>query len=195
MLPWWARDRGFGLFTITTGFIAWVAAGILVLERIELYKNPDYVTSCDVNPWISCGTVMKTEQAGIFGFPNPFFGIVCFAVVVTIGFTLLAGATKLQRWFWICFQLGITAALGLVIWFWHQALYEINALCLYCMVVWTMVIPLFVFTTGRNVLNGVIPASEGVKKLFREWSWIITAILWLLVAATVILRFPNAFFG
>lgn len=195
VLPWWARDRGFGLFTIITGFIAWVAAGILVLERIELYKNPDYVTSCDVNPWISCGTVMKTEQAGIFGFPNPFFGIVCFAVVVTIGFTLLAGATKLQRWFWICFQLGVTAALGLVIWFWYQALYEINALCLYCMVVWTMVIPLFVFTTGRNVLNGVIPAGDGVKKLFREWSWIITAIPWLLVAATVILRFPNAFFG
>jgi len=195
VLPWWAKDRGFGLLLIATGFISWLAAGKLVLERIELYKNPDYITSCDINPWISCGTVMKSAQAGIFGFPNPFFGIVCFAVVVTIGMMLLAGASKLQRWFWICFQVGTTAAMGLVIWFWSQALYEINALCPYCMIVWAMTIPLFVFTTARNVITGVIPAGEGVKKFFAEWSWIVTAILWVLVAASVVLRFPNAFFG
>ncbi|WP_347037295.1 vitamin K epoxide reductase family protein [Glutamicibacter halophytocola] len=159
VLPWWAKDRGFGLVLIATGFISWLAAGTLVLERIELYKNPDYVTSCDINPWISCGTVMRSEQAGIFGFPNPFFGIVCFAIVITIGVVLLAGASKLQRWFWICFQIGVTAAMGLVIWFWSQALYEINALCPYCMVVWAMTIPLFVFTTARNVVTGVIPAG------------------------------------
>lgn len=195
VLPWWAKDRGFGLFIIVAGFIAWISAGILVLERIALYKDPGYTTSCDINPWISCGTVMKSEQAGILGFPNPFFGIVCFAVVIAIGFALLAGAKNLQRWFWLSFQLGVTAALGLVIWFWSQALYEINALCPYCMVVWAMVIPLFVFTTARNVLTGVIPAGAGVKKFFREWSWIVTAILWLLVIASIILRFPMAFFG
>ncbi|MHC6176856.1 vitamin K epoxide reductase family protein [Glutamicibacter endophyticus] len=194
VLPWWATGRGFGLFAIVTGAIAWIAAGILVLERLELFKNPDYVTSCDLNPWVSCGTVMKSWQASLFGFPNPLLGIVGFAIVITIGMGLLSGANY-GRWFWYGMQVGITAALVFIIWLWSQALYEINALCPYCMVVWAMVIPLFVFTTARNAVHGLFGKSAGLRKFFTEWSWIVTAILWVLVAASVVLRFPNAFFG
>jgi len=194
VLPRWAKDRGFGIFTVVTGVIAWIASGVLVLDRLALYKNPDYVTSCDINPWISCGTVMKSWQAELLGFPNPLLGIVGFAIVITVGMALLAGA-RFARWYWVGFQIGITLAMVFIIWLWSQALYDISALCLYCMVVWAMVIPLFVHTTARNVIHGVIPAGAGVKKFFAEWSWVITVVLLLVVAATVVLRFPNAFFG
>ena len=141
-VPRMARARPFGLFLVLTGAVAWVASGILVLERIALYKDPDYVTSCDFNPWVSCGTVMKSTQAALLGFPNPFLGIVGFGIVITIGMALLAGA-RFARWYWVGVQVGVTLAMVFIVWLWSQALYEINALCPYCMVVWAMMIPMF----------------------------------------------------
>lgn len=193
-VPRLARDRGFGILLVVTGAVSWIASGILVLERLELYKDAGYVTSCDVNPWVSCGVVMKTWQAALFGFPNPLIGIVGFAVVVTVGASLLAGA-RFARWYWACFQAGVTAAFAFVVWLWSQALYEINALCLYCMVVWAMVIPLFVYTTARNILRGVLPAGPRLRAAAAEWPWVATTLLLILCAASVFLRFMNAFLG
>ena len=193
-LPALRRDAPFGIFLVLTGAVAWIASGILVLERLALYKNPDYVTSCDFNPWVSCGTIMKSSQAALLGFPNPFLGIVGFGIVITIGMALLAGA-KFARWYWLGLQAGVTLALVFCIWLWSQALYEINALCLYCMVVWAMMIPMFMFTTARNIAHGVLPASAALKKFTAEWTWVITVLLLVLTAASVFLRFPQAFLG
>lgn len=193
-LPSLARARPFGLFLVLTGAVAWIASGILVLERIALYKDPGYVTSCDFNPWVSCGTVMKSTQAALLGFPNPFLGIVGFAIVITIGMALLAGA-EFARWYWIGIQAGVTLAMVFIIWLWSQALYEINALCPYCMVVWAMVIPMFLYTTARNIAHGVIPAPAAVRRAAGEWTWVAVTVLLLITAATIVLRFPGAFVG
>ncbi|PQZ93610.1 hypothetical protein CQ018_08055 [Arthrobacter sp. MYb227] len=193
-LPTLSRNAPFGILLVLTGAVAWIASGILVLERLALYKNPDYVTSCDFNPWVSCGTIMKSSQAALLGFPNPFLGIVGFGIVITIGMALLAGA-KFARWYWLGLQAGVTLAMVFIIWLWSQALYEINALCLYCMVVWAMMIPIFSYTTARNIAHGVIPASAGFKRFTAEWTWVITIVLLLLTAASVFIRFPQAFLG
>ena len=50
-LPGFARRRPFALVLLVTGVIGWVASAILVLERLQLYKDPGHVTSCDINPW------------------------------------------------------------------------------------------------------------------------------------------------
>lgn len=192
--PRMVRARGFGLLLVLTGAVAWIASGILVLERIALYKNPDYVTSCDFNPWVSCGTVMKSTQAALLGFPNPFLGVVGFGIVITIGMALLAGA-RFARWYWIGVQIGVSLAMVFIIWLWSQALYEINALCLYCMIVWAMMIPMFLYTTARNIAHGVIPASAAVRHFVAEWTWVATTVLLVLTAASIVLRFPGAFFG
>jgi hypothetical protein len=81
------------------------------------------------------------------------------------------------------------------VWLWSQALYEIGALCIYCMVVWAMVIPLFVYTTARNLRAGVIPAGPHVRAFAAEWAWVVTALLLVLTAGSVFLRFMNAFLG
>jgi len=188
------RDRSFGWLVVVTGVVSWLASGTLVLERLALYRDPGHITSCDINPWVSCGTVMKSWQAALFGFPNPLIGIVGFGIVITVGMALLAGA-RFARWYWIGFQTGITLAFAFCVWLWSQALYEIGALCIYCMVVWAMVIPLFVYTTARNLRAGVIPAGPRVRAFAAEWAWVVTAVLLLLTAGTVFLRFMNAFLG
>lgn len=192
-LPGWASDKGFGWIVTITGLVSFIASFILVLERLEVYKDPGHITSCDINPWVSCGTVMRSWQAALFGFPNPIIGIIGFAVVITIGVSLIAGA-RFPRWYWIGFQTGITLASIFLIWLWSQAVYVINALCIYCMIVWAMMIVLFFTTAARNVFTDVTPMGERAKRFFAGWTWMLVALLVIAVAASIFFRFMNAFF-
>jgi len=40
------------------------------VEKIELLLNPAYVPSCNLNPIVSCGSVMTTPQGVGAGFPQ-----------------------------------------------------------------------------------------------------------------------------
>ena len=193
-LPGFARHRPFALVLLVTGVIGWVASAILVLERLQLYKDPGHVTSCDINPWVSCGQVMGTWQSELFGFPNPLIGIVAFAVVITTAMTILAGA-RLGRWYWAGLQVGVTLGAVFVIWLWSQALFAIYILCLYCMIVWAAMIPLFLLLTVRNLAHGVIPAPPRLVRFATEWAWTLVAIAYVAVAASVFFRFFSTFTG
>ena len=156
------RDRPFAWLLLITGVVGWLASGTLVLEKLEVLKDPGHVTVCDVNPWISCGQVMQTPQSSVFGFPNMFIGIVAFAVIITTAMGMLAGA-RFARWYWLGLQAGVTLGFVFVVWLWSQALYSIHILCPFCMVVWAVMIPLFVWVTVRNVSNGVIRAARRAR--------------------------------
>ncbi|WP_067138657.1 vitamin K epoxide reductase family protein [Microtetraspora malaysiensis] len=157
------------------GLIGLAAAFALTVEKIALLKDPDYVPSCSINPVLSCGSIMKTPQAELFGFPNPLLGVASFAVLVTVGAALLAGA-RFHRWFWYGLQLGATLGVVFVHWLIYQSLFVIGALCPYCMIVWAVTIPTFVYVTLRN-----FPA----RRLTRYHSVIVA--LWFLAVITLIL--------
>ncbi len=144
------------------GAIGFLAAMILTIEKIELIKNPAYVPSCNISPLISCGSVMKTWQASAFGFPNSLIGIAGFAIVTTTGVALLAGA-MFKKWYWRGLQLGTLFGVGFVTWLMYQSVYRIKALCPYCMVVWSVVIPIFWYTTLYNLREGNIPTPKKLK--------------------------------
>ncbi|WAP53019.1 vitamin K epoxide reductase family protein [Arthrobacter sp. ATA002] len=188
------QERGFAWILLVTGIVGWLASGVLVLERLRVYADASYITSCDISPWVSCGTVFQTPQAAIFGFPNPLIGIVAFAVIITTAMAMLAGA-RFQRWYWLGLQAGVTLGMVFVVWLWSQALFDIYVLCLYCIVVWAAMIPLFVFTTIRNLAHGVLPAPAGLVKFVSEWAWVIVALLWVATAASIFFRFMNSFVG
>jgi uncharacterized membrane protein len=188
------QERGFAWILLITGVIGWAASAVLVLERLRVYADANYITSCDINPWVSCGTVFQTWQASIFGFPNPLIGIVAFAVVITTAVAMLAGAS-FKRWYWLGLQAGVTLGMVFVVWLWSQALFDIYVLCIYCIVVWTAMIPMFVFTTILNMAQGVLPAPAGLVKFTSEWAWVIVALLWVATAASIFFRFINSFLG
>lgn len=192
--PTMARDKPFGWFLIVTGLVSWLASATLVLERLSLYADPNAKVSCDVNTWISCGSVMKTQQAALLGFPNPFIGVAAFVVIITTGVVLLAGA-QLSRWYWIGMQVGVTAGFALVCWFWFQAVYVIATLCPYCMIVWAMMIPLFIWLTVRNVVHGVIPAPPGLTKFLKDWVWVIVGLVYVGVLASIFFKFMYLIIG
>ncbi|KHL01930.1 vitamin K epoxide reductase family protein [Sinomonas humi] len=182
----------FAWLLLITSVVGWLASGELVLEKLQKLANPNFVTVCDVNPWVSCGEVMSTWQSSLFGFPNMFIGIVAFAITLTAAMGLFAGAV-FRRWYWVCFQVGVTLGFAFFVWLWSQALYAIGILCPLCMVVWAMMIPMFVWTTIRNLQHGVIPAPPGLVKTLGEWGWIIVAILYVGVIASIFFRFLPMF--
>lgn len=188
------RVKPFGWLLLVTGVIGWLASGALTLEKLAAFKDPNHVTSCDINPWVSCGKVMQTWQSSVFGFPNMFIGLVAFAVLITTGMAILSGA-RLARWYWLGLQAGVTLGFAFVVWLWSQALYSINVLCPLCMVVWAMMIPLFVWTTLRNITHRVIRLPRAPTRHAGHYGWIITVALYLAVTATIVFAFSHVFLG
>ncbi|MFD9697875.1 vitamin K epoxide reductase family protein [Lentzea sp. NPDC059081] len=158
------------------GAIGLVASFVLTIEKIALLKDPFYIPTCSINPVLSCGSVMKTAQAEVFGFPNPLLGIVGFAVVTTVGVLLVAGVS-LPSWVWIGLQVGVTFGVLFVHWLIVQSLYEIRALCPYCMVVWAVTIPIFWYVTLRNIR----PAFQ--------WHSVVLVLWYLVIAGGVLQAF------
>ena len=164
-------NQSIGYILAICGIIGFFAAFILTVEKIELIKNPSYVPSCSISPLLSCGSVMKTPEASVFGFANSLIGVMGFTVVATIGMAIIAGA-KFKRWFWLGLQVGTIFGIGFVHWLIYQSVFDIGKLCPYCIVVWSVMIPIFVYTTLYNLRFGNITVPAKLKsvnafKIFR----------------------------
>ncbi|MEW1757409.1 vitamin K epoxide reductase family protein [Streptomyces cyaneofuscatus] len=173
------------------GAIGFLAAFTLTVEKIALLKDPSYSPSCSINPILSCGSVMTTPQAEVFGFPNPLLGIAGFAVVTALGVVLLTGAV-LPRWMWWGLQAGVLFGVVLVHWLIFQSLYRIGALCPYCMVVWTVMIPVFWYTTVHILTRGYLPVPDGMRRSARAvagYHGVVLTAWYLLIAVLILERF------
>lgn len=142
--------RRLGLLLLVGGLVGFAAAFVLTVEKFLLLTNPFYVPSCTVNDVVSCGPVISSPQAELFGFPNPLLGIAGFAVVAASGAALLGGA-RLAGWYWAGLQAGATLAAVFVSWLVVQSLFVMGALCPYCMAVWAVTYTLFWYLTLRNL--------------------------------------------
>jgi hypothetical protein len=95
---------------------------------------------------------------------------------------LLAGA-RFARWFWIAFNVGITGALAFVIWLISQSIFVLGTLCPWCMLVWSVTIPLFWIVTSRNLAEGVFGQRlVGVGRFLRSWAIPIVIVCYGVVA-------------
>ena len=179
------------LMTIA-GAIGLAAAVQLTIDKFTLLQDKidgvETNLACDVSAFVSCGGVMESPQGEAFGFPNPIIGIVGFSVVTALGVVLWTGAA-LPRWMWAGLQLGVIFGIGFVTWLQYQSIYELDLLCPYCMVVWVVMIPLFVYVTAHN-LRGVAPDS-GVTRLVSNWSLLIVALWYIGVASAIWFHFGD----
>lgn len=180
-------SRWLGIGLSVGGLFGLVAAVVLLVERIALLKDPDYIPTCSINPILSCGSVMTTPQAEAFGIPNPIIGVAGFAAILMVGAAILAGAV-FRSWFWVGVQIGVTFAVVFVHWLIYQSLYVIGALCPYCMIVWAVTIPIFLLTTVhtlqplRRTRHGVLSKVIAVATEYRgavltAWYLVILALI------------------
>ncbi|MER7582118.1 vitamin K epoxide reductase family protein [Kitasatospora sp. NPDC097691] len=181
--------RAYAILLFLAGLIGLAASAVLTFDKLRILENPSYVPSCNINPVISCGSVMRTAQAEVFGFPNPLLGLAAFGALAAIGAGLLAGAAY-RRWFWLGLHAGTALGVVFVHWLVDQALYDIGALCPYCMVVWATVVVLFWYTTLHNLRTGVIPVGPRLRVVVREaarYHWALP-VLWAAVIALLVLN-------
>jgi uncharacterized membrane protein len=187
-LPW---------ILVVCGAIGLACALVIMYDKVELLKDPAFRPGCDLNPIVSCGSVMESKQASAFGFPNPFLGIVGFSVAVATGMAILAGATKLKRWYWLGLQAGVIFGVCFIHWLFYQSVYHINALCPYCMGVWVMTITLFWYVTLYNIQTGVI-RLRGTAQQIGFWlrrHHLDILVVWFLVIAFFILKHFWYYYG
>lgn len=161
---------------LISGLVGTLASVVLVVERIELLENPDYVPSCSIGPILSCGSVMQSWQASAFGISNPIIGVATFPLVFATGAALLAGA-RLAAWYWWGLLVGCLAATVFTHWLAWQSLYDIGALCPYCMVAWVATMTGLLATASHLARAGRLPrflASYAPSIMF---GWIALMVL------------------
>jgi uncharacterized membrane protein len=172
------------------GMIGIAASIELIIQKIAVLNNPDFVPNCDINPVLSCGSVINTEQASLFGFPNPVLGVIGFTIVIMFGALLFAGV-QLPRTMWLGLNLGALAGMFFVIWLVGQSLYVIGALCPWCMVVWSVTIPIFWQVTVDNLSSKKLSFGKSFSEIVVALKWILIGASYLIVIGLIFVRWSD----
>jgi uncharacterized membrane protein len=177
-------------WVLIAGVIGLAASMTLTVEKIDLLRNPSYVPSCNINPIVSCGSVMVTPQASVLGFPNSLLGLVGFTVVIVTG-VLAVAKVRLPQWYWIGLTVGILIGAAFVHWLIFQSLYRIGALCPYCMVVWVVTVSLLVAVASIAFRPALHRRQTGAAWALYQWRWSIAALWFTAVFLLIMVRFWN----
>ena len=172
------------------GLIGIFASIELIVQKIAVLSNPDFVPNCDINPVLSCGSVINTDQASLFGFPNPVLGVIGFTIVIMFGALLLAGV-ELPKPMWLGLNLGALAGMIFVIWLVIQSLYVIGALCPWCMVVWSITIPIFWQVTTDNLESKRLSLGKTLSEIIVTLKWILVGASYLIIMALIFVRWQD----
>ncbi|MFG3180882.1 MULTISPECIES: vitamin K epoxide reductase family protein [Streptomyces] len=168
-------SRPFALLLVLCGAAGLLASWVITLDKFKLLEDPDFVPGCSLNPVLSCGSVIESDQAEVFGFPNPMLGLVTYGIVVCVGVSLLAGAA-FPRWYWLAFEAGCLFGIGFVSWLQFESLYRINALCLWCCLAWIATITLFWYVTSFVIRAGLLPAPAAVRSFLDDFTWVLPVL-------------------
>ncbi|MDP4666749.1 MAG: vitamin K epoxide reductase family protein [Candidatus Nanopelagicales bacterium] len=175
---------------VVGGIIGIFASIELIIQKISVLSDPTFVPNCDINPVLSCGSVISTEQASLFGFPNPVLGVIGFTVVIMFGALLFAGV-ELPRSMWLGLNFGALAGMIFVIWLVSQSLYVIGALCPWCMVVWAITIPIFWQVTTDNLASNRLSLGKSLSEIIVTLKWILVAGSYLIIAGLIFIRWSD----
>jgi uncharacterized membrane protein len=174
-------------WVLIAGVIGLISSMTLTVEKIDILLNPSYVPSCNINPIVSCGSVMVTPQASVLGFPNPLLGLVGFTVVIVTG-VLAVAKVPLPQWYWAGLTVGVLIGSAFVHWLIFQSLYRIGALCPYCMVVWVVTIALLV-VVASIAFRPALQHQTGLGWVLYQWRWSIAALWFTAVFLLIMVRF------
>lgn len=186
-LPW---------ILVIGGVIGILASAMITIEKFDLLKNPGSTFICDLNPVISCGNVMQTPQAEVFGFMNPLIGLIGFPVLVAIGMAMFAGA-KFKRWFWLGLEIGLSLGIIFAYWLLYQSIYNIGALCPYCLSVDVALTTIWWYVTLYLFGKGYARLPQKLQKVgtFARKHHLDILIFWFLLVTVVIFNHFWYYFG
>jgi uncharacterized membrane protein len=187
LLPW---------ILVIGGLLGIIASYEITADKFKLLKDSHFQPACDLNPIISCGSVMQSKQANAFGFMNTYIGLIGFPILVTSGMAMLAGA-KLKRWYWLGMQAGLTLGTFFAYWLLFESVYRIRALCPWCLTVDVVLTTMFWYVTLYNFHMGNLRLPAQLQKLgqFVKKHHLDLLLVWFLAVTTLILQHFWYYFG
>lgn len=181
-----------------SSLLSLVASFVLSVDALRIAADPDLVLSCDVNTVLSCGSVARSWQASLFGFPNAYLGMIAEAVVLTIAIAGMGGV-KFPRWYMLSAQVVYTLGLVFAYWLFYQSYFNIGSLCPWCLVITVSTTLVFIYMTKINVLEDNLPPKRlqnFLKGLFAVDGDFYLALVWFCLLLTLILyKYGPVLFG
>ena len=184
---------------LVSSVLSLFASLVLSIDAIKLAAEPSGPLSCNINSVLSCGTVAKSWQSQLLGFPNAFLGLMTEPVVITIAIAGL-GLVAFPRWFMrvahVVYGLGLVFAL----WLLSQSFFVINALCPWCLLVTASTITVF-STMSRVVLleNSWNFSPERQEKIVafldKGWGRVIYTGAYATIMIAIIVKYGNKLFS
>lgn len=174
---------------MASGLIGMTASFVLTYDKISLLVDASYEPSCNINPVLSCGSIMQTEQASLLGMPNTLFGLIAYSMLLTFGVLLASGAV-VKKWVWVLAQLAATIGVIFMHYLFFQGVYRINAICPWCFIVWMITIPTFWYITLYNLREGNTPLPKQLLALsnFAQKHHADILIVWYLIIIGVLIQ-------
>jgi uncharacterized membrane protein len=176
-----------------------LASLVLSIDAVRLAANPQASLSCNINAVVSCSTVAQSWQAQLFGFPNAFLGLIAEPVVITIAVASLTGV-RFPRGFMFAAQIVYTLGVIFAYWLFYAAMFDIGALCPWCLLVTLSTTLVFATLTHVNIRddNLFLPArvQRAAARFIDADLDVLVVTIWLLsIVLTVTTRYGRALFG
>ena len=184
------RPIAYAIVLIVAGVAGLFAAFQLTLDKFAVLINPDANLTCNISVVVECATNLGSSQGSLFGFPNPLLGLAGWVAPIVVGAALLAGA-RFDRWFRVAFLVGILAAMSLVVFLITTSIFVLGTLCIWCMLTWAAIIPVFWMVSLGSLRDGTITGNPGVRSVAGSlYTWIpaITLVSYLVIAVLAQLR-------
>ncbi len=201
--------RTYPYILLSLSLIGLVASSILMNDTVKLAANPNVELPCNINPFISCADVASKWQSHVFGFPNPILGIISFSLLFGLSLALIyhiipyengAGGAPFnpfkKRYFWTLVNWGALASVLFVLWFAYQSIFVIGSLCIYCMTVWAVTWPIFLYTTLWNIKENhfsLKKIAKGLDGFVENHHFFLLGIWYVLIALAIFLQFRDFF--
>ena len=194
------RDNRWIFVSMLVGAIgSLIASFVLSLEAYELAKNPNAILSCSVNVILNCATVAKHPTSELFGFPNPFLGMIAEPIVITVAIAGLAGV-KFPRLFMFAAQIGYTLGFIFAWVLFYISFTIIQALCPWCLLVTLTTTLVWFAITRYNIRENNLFLPKTVNDRLKDWikKDYDKLVMWTLIAAAVaaiVVKYGDGLFG
>lgn len=197
-----ARERSdVWIFTtmLISAVLSLIAAFVLSVESWHLAANPDAALSCSVNAIINCASVMEHPTSELFGFPNSYLGLIAEPIVITVAVAGLAGV-RFPRSFMAAAQVGYGAGFIFAYYLFFVSVFEIGALCPWCLLVTLSTTLVFMSLLHYNIREENLYLNPKTSEILQRWvkrgyDRLFTAILLAACVFLVLFKYQGALFG
>ncbi|MDR0848952.1 MAG: vitamin K epoxide reductase family protein [Propionibacteriaceae bacterium] len=186
-------------FMLFSSLVSLTASFVLSIDALQIAADQDKILPCDISATLSCGTVARSWQAHLLGFPNAFLGLVAEPVVITIAIAALA-KVKFPRGFMLAANIVYFAGFIFAYWLFVQAYFVIGALCPWCLLVTLSTTLVFSTLTHVNIRDDNLFLAERISSKL-QWACrvgidlLLVIILLAVVVTLIVVKYGSTLFA